>query len=234
MGILNNYKDYKQFWPDYSNWTNEQDLENAKRSKYLQNNPQKINQKDIERGKNLLHAIDVMDEYSQSNAEDTEVATQMVMGQVVGLTTFLGTLLGGMSAFLKPVQKVITKISKGSYYMILNKTGLESVVEPKELFANNIIRYVRGMKKTRGSEFKTLYRLVDEKVEAAEFFISKKARYTSKPLKDLKIKKNVLIASIIRKGRVIIPGGLDTIEPLDTVIIVTTDLEIKDVSDILE
>lgn len=114
MGILNNYKDYKQFWPDYSNWTNEQDLENAKRSKYLQNNPQKINQKDIERGKNLLHAIDVMDEYSQSNAEDTEVATQMVMGQVVGLTTFLGTLLGGMSAFLKPVQKVITKIAKNN------------------------------------------------------------------------------------------------------------------------
>lgn len=131
-------------------------------------------------------------------------------------------------------KKVITKISKGSYDMILNKTGLESVVEPKELFANNIIRYVRGMKKTRGSEFKTLYRLVDEKVEAAEFFISKKARYTSKPLKDLKIKKNVLVASIIRKGRVIIPGGLDTIEPLDTVIIVTSDLEIKDVSDILE
>ena len=45
------------------------------------------------------------------------------------------------------------------------------------------------MKNTRGSEFKTLYRLVDNKVEASEFFISKEAKYTSIPLKDLKIKK---------------------------------------------
>ena len=131
-------------------------------------------------------------------------------------------------------KKVITKITNGSYDMILEKTGLECIIEPKELFCNNVIRYVRGMKKNRGTEFKTLYRLVDNKVEAAEFFISDKAKYTSKPLKELKLKKNVLLACIIRKNRVIIPSGLDTIEPLDSVVIVSTDLEINDVKDILE
>ena len=131
-------------------------------------------------------------------------------------------------------KKVITKITNGSYDMILEKTGLECVVEPKELFANNVIRYVRGMKNSRGAEFKTLYRLVDNKVEAAEFFISDKAKYTSKPLKDLKMKKNVLLAAIRRKNKVIIPSGLDTIEPLDSIIIVSKDLEINDVGDILE
>lgn len=130
-------------------------------------------------------------------------------------------------------KKVITKISNGTYDLILEKTGLESVVEPKELFANNIIRYVRGMQSSRGSEFKTLYRLVDNKVEASEFFISKEAKYTSIPLKDLKIKKNVLLASIIRKNQVIIPSGLDTLEPLDSVIIVSTDFVVKDIKDIL-
>lgn len=130
-------------------------------------------------------------------------------------------------------KKVITKITNGSYDLVLEKTGLESVVEPKELFANNIIRYARGMKKSRGSEFKTLYRLVDNKVEASEFFISKKAKYTSIPLKELKIKKNVLLACIIRENKVIIPSGLDTIEPLDSVVIVSSSYVIKDVNDIL-
>ena len=118
--------------------------------------------------------------------------------------------------------------------MNLENTGLDTVVEPKELFATIIIWFVRGMQSSRGSEFKTLYRLVDDWVEASEFFISKEAKYTSVPLKDLKIKKNILIASIIRKNQVIIPSGLDTLDPLDCVIFVTNGLVIKDVADKLE
>ena len=114
MEILSNYKNYRQYLPEYSNWADKQDLENAKRLEYLKRNPDKMNEGDIQRGKNLLHAIDVMDEYSQANAEDTEVATQMATSQVVGLATMLGTMLGGASVFLKPVQKFITKISRGN------------------------------------------------------------------------------------------------------------------------
>ena len=130
-------------------------------------------------------------------------------------------------------KKVITKVSNGTYDLILQRAGLDSVIEPKKVFADNIIRYVRGMQNSRGSEFKTLYRLVKNKVEASEFFISKKAEYTSIPLKELKIKKNILLACIIRKNQVIIPSGSDTLEPLDSVIIVSSDFIVKDVSDIL-
>lgn len=166
----------------------------------------------------------------------------LLLGEGIQNTDVLVTLTGQdetniiVSNFAKDsgCKKVITKITNGSYDMILEKTGLDTVVEPKELFATNIIRYVRGMQSSRGSEFKTLYRLVDDRVEASEFFISKEAKYTSVPLKDLKIKKNILIASIIRKNQVIIPSGLDTLEPLDSVIIVTNGLVIKDVADILE
>ena len=80
-----------------------------------------------------------------------------------------------VSTFAKSVgaKKVITKVSNGNYDLILERAGLDSVIAPKELFSSNIIRYVRGMQKSRGSEFKTLYRLVNNKVEASEFFISK-------------------------------------------------------------
>ena len=141
-----------------------------------------------------------------------------------------------VSSFAKTigVEKVITKVSNGHYDTILNQMGLDCIIAPKEIFADQIIRYVRGIKSNRGSEFKTLYRLVNNKVEAAEFFISKPTKYTSKCLKDLNIKKNILLACIIRGNKVIIPGGLDTIEPLDSVIVVSSDNVVKDVNDILE
>ena len=90
------------------------------------------------------------------------------------------------------------------------------------------------MGNNKGSEFKTLYRLVGNKVEALEFGIPKKTKYTSIPLKDLHIKTNYLLACIIRDNKVIIPNGYDTLEPLDSVIIVTTNTSVNDVSDILE
>ena len=64
--------------------------------------------------------------------------------------------------------KVITKVNNTNYDLILNNIGLESVVSPKDIFASHIIRYVRGMENHRGSEFKTLYRLVGNKVDCED------------------------------------------------------------------
>ena len=131
-------------------------------------------------------------------------------------------------------ETVITKVNNPSFEVILNNVGLESIVSPKEIFTNQIIRYTRGMEKSLDSEFKTLHRLVEDKVEALEFVISKETKYTSIPLKDLKIKKGFLLASIIRANKVIIPSGNDTLEPLDSVVIVTTHQSVKDISEIWE
>lgn len=141
-----------------------------------------------------------------------------------------------ISTFAKSLNcnKVITKVNNTHYDLILNSVGLDSVISPKNIFSSHVIRYARGAKNKRGSEFKTLYRLVGNKVEALEFVISKPTKYTSIPLKDLKIKDNHLLACIIRENKVIIPSGKDTLEPLDSVIIVTTNTSVKDVNDILE
>lgn len=111
MEIINNVKGYRKYLPEYQNWSNQQDLEQAKRMEYLKQNPDKINQSDIQRGKILLNAIDVMDEYSQSYAEDMEVATEFAKGQIEGLTVLAGTLAGSLLSFTKPVQKAIEKIA---------------------------------------------------------------------------------------------------------------------------
>lgn len=133
----------------------------------------------------------------------------------------------------KGCSKIITKVNNSNYGFIVGNIGLDTVITPVEISSNNIIRYVRGMTNKRGSEFKTLYRLVNNKVEALEFLISKKTKYTSIPLKDLKFKENSLLACIIRENNIIIPSGKDTIEPLDTLIIITANSFIKDVSDVM-
>ena len=141
------------------------------------------------------------------------------------------------STFAKSVNcsKIITKVSNANYDLVLERIGVDSVVSPVEIFANNTIRYVRGMQggETRSTEFKTLYRLVGNRVEAIEFLVDKPTAYTSVPIKDLHIKKNYLLACIIRENKVIIPSGKDTIEPLDSIIIITTNPQLNDVGEIL-
>ncbi|MBR5868658.1 MAG: Trk system potassium transporter TrkA, partial [Clostridia bacterium] len=71
------------------------------------------------------------------------------------------------------------------------------------------------------------------KVEAVEFYVSRKSDVTGIPLKDLRLKKDVLICCIIRNNNVIFPGGTDMILPGDNIIVTTTQEKIADLDDIL-
>ena len=131
------------------------------------------------------------------------------------------------------VDKIITKVNNSNYNLIIEQIGLNSVVSPKEISSNNIVRFVRGLESSQGSEFLTLHRFVDNKVEALEFFIQTETNYTNIPIKDLSFKDNILLACIIRDNKVIIPQGKDYISRYDRIIIFTTNPYIKDVKDIL-
>jgi len=141
-----------------------------------------------------------------------------------------------ISSYAKSVnaKKVITKVSNSNYSDLLDTIGLDSIVSPKEVFASNIIRYVRALENDRSSECKSLYRLVDNRVEALEFVIREDTKYTNIKLKDLKVKEEFIIAAIIRNHKVIIPGGFDELRKDDSVIIVTTNINTKDLSEIVE
>lgn len=132
------------------------------------------------------------------------------------------------------VGKIITKVNNSNYNLIMDQIGLNSIVSPKDISSNNIVRFVRGLNSSQGSEFLTLHRFVDNKVEALEFFIQKQTEYTQIPIKDLNFKNNILLACIIRDNKVIIPQGKDCIKRYDRVIIFTTNPFIKDVKDILK
>ncbi len=132
--------------------------------------------------------------------------------------------------------KVVTKINRMSFQEILDGAGIESVITPKGITVNQIVRYVRAMENSQGSNVETLHRIVGGRVEALEFNAAKNCAgdLFGVPLKDLRTRKNLLIACIIRGRRIIYPGGNDTIEAGDNVIVVTTNHQLQDLSDILD
>lgn len=132
------------------------------------------------------------------------------------------------------VKKTITQIKSDDLVGMLDELGIENTVSPQNIVANRIISYIRALANTRGSNVLTLYRLVNDQVEALEFYAKKPEPIYDKPLKELKIKENCLVACIIRENEVIIPNGNDTIKLGDNVIVVTTHKNFDDLTDILE
>lgn len=114
MSAFGDYKSYKQFEPAYEGWHSRREYVDARRLEYLRRNPEKIDNNDIQRGKTLIHAIDVMDEYSQKRAEDMEVATETAVGYGLDAAIFGGAAVGGVIGNLKPVKNSIQKYFKNS------------------------------------------------------------------------------------------------------------------------
>ena len=130
--------------------------------------------------------------------------------------------------------KVVTKMNHLDFNDVIHSLNLDSLVYPKNITAETILQYVRAMANTVGSNVETLYKLMDDRVEALEFIISPKATITGICLQDMRFKKGLLIAGIMRKGKFIIPGGQDVFQVGDAVIVVTTNSGFQDVYDILE
>lgn len=117
--------------------------------------------------------------------------------------------------------KLVTKLSRLEYDDVLGPLDLGSLVCPKTMTADYVLRYVRAMRRADGSDIKTLFRVLDDRVEALEFAIRDDSEGVGVPLNELKFKPGTLICCITRGAQVRIPRGSDTLEPGDTVILVT-------------
>ncbi len=128
-----------------------------------------------------------------------------------------------LSVFAKSTgcNKLITKINRIDYDNVLSQLDLDTVICPKNITADMIVSYVRGLKNTVGSNVERLYNIIQDEVEATEFTIKENSPIAGKPLSQLKFKKDVLIASITRGAQVIVPRGHDIIETGDSVVIVS-------------
>ncbi len=139
----------------------------------------------------------------------------------------------GMFARKVGVPQLLTKINRMEYGEILGDRGADSLISPKQISSHTIVRYVRAMENTGGSAVITIHRLADGSAEALEFAVTNATKHLGETLTDIKLKPGILISCINHMGRIIIPGGGDTLTAGDTVVVVTTaGRDIIDLNDI--
>lgn len=129
--------------------------------------------------------------------------------------------------------KLVTKINRTDYDQVISKLDLGALICPKNVTADMILRYVRATSSSKGGEIERLYNIIPGKVEASEFIIKKDSPIANVPLSQLNFKPDVLVASITRKETVIIPRGGDVIQEGDAVVIITRNLAIHEIGDVL-
>lgn len=131
------------------------------------------------------------------------------------------------------VPTVIAKVNHHALATTAEKLGLDRVVSAKSATSSLIARYSRALENSLGSNVEKLYKLADGKTEVLEFNVLPDFKYVHIPLKDMKIKKNILVAGIIRGRKPFIPSGSDMIEPGDKVIVVASGIILGDLTDIM-
>ena len=130
------------------------------------------------------------------------------------------------------VDKVIAKVNRPSIINMVKTLGVDTVVSPRNVIANHIVRFVRANQTANESGIITLYRLHDM-VEVVEFSVGKNFEYIGLPLKDMAIKRGILVGGIVRDKEFILPTGYSSFEKGDRVIIVTSVKHITELKQIL-
>ena len=135
---------------------------------------------------------------------------------------------------VNPRAKVVTELGNLKFESVIENLPLDSIIRPKYLTGQYIIRYVRGMQNTIGNNVETMYKIAGERAEALEFRVREDSALTGVPLSDLRLKNDLQIICIIRHGMLITPGGNDTLEKGDSVIVVTKHKGLTDLRSILK
>ena len=133
----------------------------------------------------------------------------------------------------KGIDKIITKVDKTSVFNMVEQLGLTSVVSPKDVIANHILRFVRAHKSEISNDINRLYKIAD-KIEALEFTVQENFLGLNTSIKDLKLKRDILICGIVRNNEFILPRGDSELNVLDRVIIITDSHQISELNEILK
>ena len=132
------------------------------------------------------------------------------------------------------VPKVISKVNRDEMVKMAEHLGLDCLVSTKSITSDIILRYTRALQNTLGSSIETLYKIMDGKVEILEFRVDTAPKFIGVPIKELKIKRGILIAGITRANKkTLIPSGDDIIMSGDRILILSAEHRITTLSDIL-
>ncbi|MDR0890209.1 MAG: Trk system potassium transporter TrkA [Oscillospiraceae bacterium] len=142
-------------------------------------------------------------------------------------------LLSSLYAKKRGVPKAIPKINRQNYLELAAELGIESIISPRYVACDHILRYVQALRNTTSSAMQKLYSLANGKAEAVEFTVPGNSKATGKPLEHLKFKPDLLIATLVHGKDVIIPTGKQVMRPGDQVLIFSKKVVLHEFDDIL-
>ncbi len=132
------------------------------------------------------------------------------------------------------VQKNITKVNRTSLLEIINTPDFSSIITPKTIAVDTIMHFIHGRANAQYSDLQAIHHLANGQVETIQLLIKEENKMTGKPLSNLKFKKDILIAAIIRNGKTIFPTGEDTLQVGDKLVVITLLSNITKIYDLLE
>ncbi len=113
------------------------------------------------------------------------------------------------------VPQVIVRVEDPDFITIFERVGIDVVVNPRRLIAEEIIGFTRG-------RIEKSLSLEQERAEVLEIEISKESPLIGVKLAKASLPVGVLIGAIVRGEQVIIPRGTDTLQLGDHVIAFST------------
>lgn len=135
-------------------------------------------------------------------------------------------MMAALIAKQNGAKKVIAKASRINYVSIIKNLGIDSVISPKLITSNQILKYVRG------NSIESLYRIVEGQAEITEVVAEPDSRIINIKLKKLGLPKDTIIATIVRKNEVVIPHGNDIIKEGDRVIVISKNKNISSLDEV--
>ncbi len=198
----------------------------------------KIIEKDIKRCDELSELLPTVSIFNGDGTEESTLREQGIhdIDSFVAMTGIdEENVILGLYAQNSSSAKTITKINRITFNDVLSKLSLGSVIYPRSIAAETIVTYVRAkLNSKEDNNIEALYHLFDDRVEAMEFKVTTESEVTGVPIKELKLKRNLLISVIVRDGKVFIPWGSDELKVGDSVVVVTSNMGFKELSDIIE
>ncbi|HYF84618.1 MAG TPA: Trk system potassium transporter TrkA [Clostridia bacterium] len=135
-------------------------------------------------------------------------------------------LMSALLAKQNGVKKVIAKVSRVNYVNIIKSLGIDSVISPKLITTNHILKFVRG------NNVESLYRIIEGQAEITEIIADSSSTILNTKIKKLGLPKDVIIATIVRKKEVVIPHGNDIIREGDRVIVISKNKDISSLNEV--
>ncbi|GAB1432066.1 Trk system potassium transporter TrkA [Spirochaetota bacterium] len=112
-------------------------------------------------------------------------------------------------------KKSLAIVTNDRYLPLAGSLDIDALISIKAVVAASVLKIVR-----RGN-IRTIYRFFEDDVELVELRIKHGSELAGRPLKDISLPKDVLVAFVMRGKDIIVPNGLSVLEKDDVVGIVS-------------